>query len=189
MKGVRLSTFLTLVVMSAALLGSPVNAQNDVDERKPKFNNSIAIAGFNEEHNEGPLFRIVKNAFADIATDANSTLTNYTVVDASMELMVRDVKVARVPFTADVIRAATEACLGPHSLDEAKTWVQLSWVCRTDPDSPLSKFVVFKDSPELTLTVWFEGDKIREIRALEPIPVPMQRRVRMDAYEMTKETD
>lgn len=43
--------------------------------------------------------------------------------------------------------------------------------------------MTFRDSPELTVTIFFEGNRIKAIHAMEPIPVPLQPLVSMGAAE------
>ena len=88
----------------------------------------------------------------------------------------------RAPFTAATIRAASESCLGPYPFTEGRGWVQLSWVCRVDGVGPLARLLTFRESPELSLTIWFEGDLIKKIEAMEPLWIPGAPRVAMEAY-------
>lgn len=157
-------------------------AQTPREDRSPYLPTSIANGKPNQVKN-GPLFERIKAAVA-AANEGNgegfkrflspgSELTLRTHVGSDH---------VEIPFTVDVIRAATQSCDGPLSHDEGATWAQLSWVCRSDPEAMIAKYIKFRDSPEIVLTVWFDGTAIKGIDATEPIPVPGARLVTMDAY-------
>ena len=98
----------------------------------------------------------------------------------------RDGKLTRVSFTKEVAKAAVKSCVGPLSFDEGRNWVQLSWVCQVNEASPLAEFITFRESSEFALTVWFKNGKIVEGDAGEPLPVPGQRFVPMNAFDQMK---
>jgi len=93
---------------------------------------------------------------------------------------------AKTPFTVDILNAAMQSCLGPYLYDEGKTWLQFSWVCRTNGDTPLSRVVTFQNSPELGVTLFYEGSHVSRLSAEEPGWVPGARRLSMDAAERIK---
>jgi hypothetical protein len=131
----------------------------------------------------GPLFRKMETAIAAANTGDGAGFDAFLAPNASSTLHLMSTRELRqTPFTATTIQAATKSCIGPYPFDEGPFWVQLSWVCRTDKEAPLSSMVTFRDSPELSLTVWFEGNLIRYIDAGEPIYYPRARRLDMNAY-------
>jgi len=166
-----------------ALLGfaaaAPASAQ-DAGAR-PRLGFSIAERAAGNRI-DGPLFARARAAFAAarrsdrayaafLAPGADTQLTSFS--EAGMQ---------RAPFTAGTIRAAAESCLGPFAYDEGSDWVQLSWICRVDNVGPLARILTFRQSPELSLTIWFQGGRIKEIAAMEPLPIPGRRRPAMNAY-------
>jgi len=131
----------------------------------------------------GPLFQRVKAAFAAANEHGDSAFSRFLAPNAQLVLSSFSAGARQTaPFTPDVIRAATKSCVGPWEYNENTSWVQLSWICRTDAATPLSAFLRFQQSPELSLTVWFEGDRIKSIEAMEPLPIPGQRRVAMASF-------
>jgi hypothetical protein len=155
--------------------------------RRPKVGFSIAEKP-SERPPAGPLSKNVEAAFAAASAGGAVALQPFLAPDAELIMFIqgKDGKLAEVPFTTLVIQAATQACIGPYKYDEAPDWVQLSWVCRNDDGSPLAPFIKFEMSPELTLTVLFEGGLIKKIVAGEPVPIPRAPRVAMDSYPAMK---
>jgi hypothetical protein len=169
-----------------ASLFSQASSAAPPTDRKPTFSYSVAHDGQGRQAN-GPLFQKVVQALDSAKNGNAASLGRYLTKDASLKLMVHG-KTGSAPETlplgVETIRAAFESCLGPYSYDEGASWAQLSWICRVDAEAPLSKIMSFRDSPELTLTVWFAADLIKEIVAMEPLPVPGERLVSMNAYEV-----
>jgi hypothetical protein len=131
---------------------------------------------------DGPLFQRARAAFG-AANRSDAAFAPFLAPDASLELVTfPNGTIQRTPFTAATIRAATESCLGPYSFSEGPGWAQLSWICRVDGAGPLAGLIAFRDSPELSLTIGFEGGLIKTIEAMEPPMIPGARRVTMDAY-------
>jgi hypothetical protein len=137
---------------------------------------------------DGPLFQRARAAFA-AANRSDAAFAPFLAPDAALELITfPDGAIQRTPFTAATIRAAAESCLGPFSFSEGPGWAQLSWICRVDGAGPLAPLITFRDSPELSLTIWFEGGLIKSIEAMEPPLIPGARRVTMDAYAVMRRT-
>jgi hypothetical protein len=131
---------------------------------------------------DGPLFQRARAAFA-AAGRGDAAFAPFLAPDAALELVTfPDGTIQRTPFTAATIRAAGASCLGPYSFSEGPGWAQLSWICRVDGAGPLAALITFRDSPELSLTIGFEGGLIKTIEAMEPPLIPGARRVAMDAY-------
>ncbi|HYI47564.1 MAG TPA: hypothetical protein VEX35_03780 [Allosphingosinicella sp.] len=131
---------------------------------------------------DGPLLQRARAAIA-AANRGDAAFARLLAPNAELELTsFTDGGSQRTPFTAATIRAASESCLGPYPFTEGAGWVQLSWVCRVDGVGPLASLYTFQESPELSLTIWFEGDLIRKIQAMEPLWMPGARRVGMGAY-------
>jgi hypothetical protein len=131
---------------------------------------------------DGPLLQRARAALA-AANRGDAAFARLLARNAELELTsFSDGAMQRTPFTAATIRAASESCLGPYPFTEGAGWVQLSWVCRVDGVGPLASLYTFRDSPELSLTIWFEGDLIKTIEAMEPLMIPGERRVAMEAY-------
>ena len=89
------------------------------------------------------------------------------------------------PLSAAAIKAAFDSCVGPLPYDEGNSWVQFSLICRTDSAAPIAGFLSFRESAELNVSVWFDGEKIKEIVAMETIPVPGKRGFGLDVIEPT----
>lgn len=131
---------------------------------------------------DGPLFQRARAAFA-AARQSDAAYAAFLAPNAVARLTpLSDSAPQRKPFTAATIRAASESCLGPWAHDEGTDWVQLSWVCRVDNVGPLASILAFVNSPELSLTIWFEGGLIKQIAAMEPLPIPGARRLAMNAW-------
>jgi hypothetical protein len=131
---------------------------------------------------DGPLFQRARAAFA-AASRGDAAFAPFLAPDATLELITfPNGTIQRTPFTAATIRAAAESCVGPYSFSEGPGWAQLSWICRVDGAGPLAALITFRDSPELSLTIWFEGGLIKSIEAMEPPMIPGARRVTMGAY-------
>jgi hypothetical protein len=166
------------LVALVAAVPATVNAQEA--RRLPRLGFSIAEPS-PENNVDGPLFQRAKASFA-AAQQSDSAYRKFLKVDADAQLSSSPGAAGRVPFTAATIRAASESCLGPYPFDEGLDWVQLSWICRVDGVGPLASIMTFRDSPELSLTIWFDGGLISKISAMEPLWIPMRRRPAMDAY-------
>lgn len=131
---------------------------------------------------DGPLFQRARAAFA-AASRGDAAFAPFLAPEATLELVTfPDGTIRRAPFTAATVRAAHESCLGPFSFSEGPGWAQLSWICRVDGAGPLAPLITFRDSPELSLTIWFENGLIKTIEAMEPPLIPGARRVSMEAY-------
>ena len=173
-------TFVVAAVCNVALWSGAAHAQTN--DGKPKLGFSIAEKSSLDEDG-GPLFKRVKAAFVVAEAGDDAMFASFMTSDAKLELTTLvEGKRERVPFTAETVRTAKQACLGPYAYYETETWVQMSWVCRDDAASPFK----FDMSPELSLTVWFKGDAIQEVEAMEPLPMPLVRRVSKGAYAALK---
>ncbi len=130
-----------------------------------------------------PLFTRVKAAFA-AATEGNGLgFGDYLAPDHDLALeAITDSGPKKAPITVRTFSAIKSDCIGPYFFDEGTTWVQLSWICRVDGAGPLSSTLSFQNSPELTLTVWFEDRLIKSIEAREAFMIPGAPRVPMEAY-------
>lgn len=168
-----------------ALLSAPASqAQAPASERLPALGFSIADRPPGRT-TDGPLFRRAQAALAAANAGDGAGFARFLTPAAELQLSLTvDGQRRRVPFDVQTVRAAAQSCLGPYSFDEGSTWAQLSWVCRTDAEAPLASLLTFNDSPELSLTIWFEGDLIKAIEAMEPLPIPGRRRLTMDAYQI-----
>jgi hypothetical protein len=132
---------------------------------------------------DGPLLRRVKAAFAAANQGNGSGFAGFLAPDAQLDLsQFTGGSRQTTPFTAATIRAAIKSCIGPWAFDEGSSWVQLSWICSTDKDMPISTFVNFQGSSELSLTVWFDGMQIKTIDAMEPLPIPGAHRPALNAF-------
>ena len=152
-------------------------------ERRPALGFSVAHPTPGRT-SRGPLFQRFMEAVEAANRSDGTEFGRFLAPNADLQLLQAGaIPPERYPFSAEVIRAATGSCMGPYSFDEAGTWAQLSWICRVDAESPLSSFLTFRNSPELSVTVWFENGLIKEIQAMEPLEIPMMRRPAMNAYE------
>jgi len=152
---------------------------------RPRLGFSIAEAAPGNSAG-GPLFQ---RALATIAAAdrGDAAFARLLAPNAALELTsFSDGTLQRAAFTAATIRAAGASCLGPYPFTEGPDWVQLSWVCRVDGIGPLARLVTFRESPELSLTIWFEGGLIKRIEAMEPLMIPGARRVAMEAYAVMR---
>jgi hypothetical protein len=168
-----------LLLACAVMASTSTKAQSSDD--KPKLWASIADASTAEEGPSTPLWNRVKATIKSMGEENRKPFETLVKSNARLE-MVSDL--GRTPFTLDVVKAATESCVGPFLVGEGKAWLQFSWVCRTESPTSLSKFFTFKESPELAVTMWFEGNEVSELEATEPGPMPGARRVTMGAAEM-----
>lgn len=172
-------------VAMAALALSLAPAEAQEQERLPKLGISMSEKP-EAAPVEGPLFKRVKAALAaaDRGDDRAFAAFFTPAAEPRFAHFPEGSSLVRIPFDAAFARAIGKSCLAPKSYDEAAHWVQLSWVCRVDTASPLSKFTRFRYNPELVATVRFEGDRISGIDALETLMVPGEPRFRMEAYAM-----
>ena len=120
--------------------------------------------------NNGPLFDKAKAALL-IARDGDGAKFAEQLT-ASADLTLRKSAEDVIPFSDPIIKAALESCLGPLPYDEGRDWVQFSLICKTDGEAPIARYLSFRDSAELNVSVWFEGEKIKKIVAMETIPIP-----------------
>jgi hypothetical protein len=149
---------------------------------RPRLGFSLAERGPGNRI-DGPLLGRAKAAFA-AAGQSEAAWRAFLTPDAELQLVTFAGAQRQVaPFTAQIVRAAAASCVGPYAYDEGADWVQLSWVCRTDNVGPLAPLFTFHDSPELSLTIWFEGGLIKTIEAMEPLSIPGRRRYAMNAWE------
>lgn len=175
------------VIALAAATSAP-DAQAQDAERKPKLAYSIAELPAGSKAG-GPLFERAKAALAAADKGGSAAFGRFLAPGATLKLNVFEPasgELRQADFTAATVRAASRACLGPFPFDETASWVQLSWVCRVDAQSPLAPYIAFRDNPELTLTIWYEKGLIRVINARESLMIPMRPRLTMDAYEILK---
>lgn len=177
-----------LVALAAASTPAVLDAQVQEAERKPKLAYSIADLPAGSAPG-GPLFERAKAALAAADKGGSAAFARFLAPGARLKLNLVEPESGELneaAFTAETIRAASSACLGPFPYDESASWAQLSWVCRVDAQSPLAAHIRFRNNPELTLTIWYEKGLIREIHARESLMVPMRPRLTMDAYEILK---
>ena len=182
---VRLASFGALL---AAIAGSTAYAQTQAPERKPSFAFSIANPTPNRT-TDGPLFKRMKEALDAANQGDGAGFTKFIANGAQLfftPFSEPERSAPKKPFDARAIQAVSQSCLGPYSFDEAAGWAEVSWVCREDSGSKVSRYMTFHNSPELTVTVWFENGLIKAIDAMEPIPLPGMRHVSMGAYSMIK---
>jgi hypothetical protein len=172
---------LSMVAAFTALsLASAAIAQSPAPDKKPEFPKSIANTKPTHFRN-GPLFMRAKSAFSAAQEDA--AFSAFLAENAKVQL---SSYFSRPPVhqTLDgpLIRAIVASCDGPLSYDEGSDWVQLNWVCRVDTDSPLARYYTFRESPEIVMMIYFQGNLIKSIDAMEPLPVPGLNKLSMDAY-------
>lgn|GEM_PF-4385356 len=170
------------LALVAVLFASPCLAQAPAPDasRRPTLGFSVAEPERGLQR-EGPLFARALDALKAAREGGDAAFGRFVVPGAELELFVAPG--AKQPFAAATVRAASESCVGPYSFDEGPDWAQLSWVCRVDGNGPLARILSFRDSPELSLTVWFDGQRIKRIHAMEPLSIPGRRRAAMNAYE------
>ncbi len=132
----------------------------------------------------GPRYQLVKRAI-EAANEGNGAgFQAFLSPDAELKLFFRrDGERVDVPLSAEMIRTIEASCAGPYSHNEGAAWAQLSWICPTDGSGALARTMTFEDNPELSVTVWFDGDRIERINAREAFMIPMQRRAAMDAFD------
>ena len=180
---VRQSRFIAIALIASFGLAPAAAAgmQAAPADDRPHLGFSIAAARPGNIVN-GPLLQRARAALA-AANRGDAAFARLLTPNAVLELVSSpDGTPQRAPFTAATIRAASESCLGPYPFTEGRGWVQLSWVCRVDGVGPLARLLTFRESPELSLTIWFEGDLIKKIEAMEPLWIPGAPRVAMEAY-------
>ena len=183
MKKVRVASMFLAIPMCIG--ATAAYAQSAPPNRKPTMNASVADTGKIDEEG-GPLFQRMKKVLA-AADQGAAAFKKFFTAKADLDLnYFVDHQLRHAPFTTGTVQAVKKSCLGPFSIDEGATWVQLAWICRTDESAPIARMVKFRESSELGLTAWFENGRIKQIIANEPLPVPMKRFVPMDAYEKMK---
>lgn len=187
MSAYKLNGGLAAGLLLSCALSSVAVAEDQNTDRRPTYNFSVAMPDFEQQVREGPLFARAQSAIRVASVDEGQGFEEFLSPDADLTLRVRrDGSLRELPLTTEILRAANSSCLGPYSFDEGGDWAQLSFICRVDGEGELSQFLAFTNSPELTLTVWFDGENIERIDAFEPLPVPMQRAVAMNAYDLMK---
>ena len=145
---------------------------------------TFSIANDDSPASEGILFKSLKAAFDAARIDNGIGFSKFVATNAELKLSVFDnSSIKETVFGTAVANAVTKSCVGPYPYDEGADWVQVSFVCGVDSQSPFARFLTFRDSPELILTAWYEGKSIKKILAMESLPVPGQRKVSMGAYE------
>lgn len=173
------------LLAAAALLALPglaVAAAAQTSDGLPRLGFSLAERGSGNRI-DGPLLQRAKAAFA-AAGQSDAAYAPFLAPNADAQLSISSESgTQQASFTAATIRAATESCIGPWAYDEGADWVQLSWICRVDNVGPLASILTFQRSPELSLTIWFEGGLIKRIQAMEPLWIPGARRLAMNAFE------
>jgi len=176
------------IVAVLTVFTSGMVAAQDVPDRKPMMMRSIAEPVLPSTVRDGAHFRRVDKLFAAVAKGNDAALGKAAIPGAKLKLTsFEDGKLSSQAFTGAVIRAAMASCVGPLSVDEGRAWVQLSWVCDTSAGTLLSRLFKFRESPELSLTVFFKNDLIESIDAIEPLSLPGAKRVTMDAYSTMKQ--
>ena len=97
-------------------------------DRQPRMAYSIANVGM--MHGKGgTLFESAKVALAS-ANENDAAFARHLVTTADLTLLsVVDGTLSKEPFTAQTARSVRQSCLGPYFVDEAASWVQISWVC------------------------------------------------------------
>lgn len=179
----RQSLFAAAALLASCGLAPAAGAATQAEpvDTRPSLAFSIAEAPPGNDADR-PLFRRARAALA-AASRGDAAFARFLTPNAKLELTsFSDQVLRRMPFTAATIRAASESCIGPYPFTEGPGWVQLSWVCRVDGVGPLARLFTFQDNPELALTIWFEGERIKEILAMEALMVPGAQRVAMEAY-------
>ena len=152
-------------------------------ERKPEFMRSLA----DPADVKGPLFVGFKKILAAVGNGDDSAWNASLSPKAEVQLYSSsDGKPQPHALTADMIRAMAASCFGPYLVDEGKDWTQFSWVCDPKGTTPLSKYVKFRESPELAATVFFVQGKVERMMVVEPLPFPGGRLLTMDAYDALK---
>lgn len=173
----------TGLAIIAMLFASPCLTQASARDasRRPALGFSIAEPERSEQ-SAGPLFARALDALNSARGGGDAAFARYLAPGAELELFAAPG--VKQPFTAATARAASQSCAGPYPFDEGSDWAQLSWVCRIDGNGPLAQILSFRDSPELSLTVWFDGQRIKRIHAMEPLWIPGRRRLAMNAYDL-----
>lgn len=169
----------------AALLTLAAAAPQDSTKRLPAFNFSIAeqVMGRKPAPTTSVLFNKVQAAL-EVANseDSKAFLKAFQPWAA---LTIKDGFNYNF-FSVELLQAVKQSCKGPYQYDEGEDWTQFSWVCDTSGDTPLARYVTLADSPELTASVWFDGQLIKEMSLKEPLWVPGAPRVSAGAYTRAK---
>ncbi|MGQ0589374.1 MAG: hypothetical protein ACT4N8_07570 [Sphingosinicella sp.] len=170
-----------LVLSSSSVAALVSSAQGEERQARPGTRSVVQIDP--ENRVDGPLFNRMRAAFAAANEGDGRAFNRFVAPDANLALLwFSGTEIQRAPLSAETIRAATASCIGPISYDEGPNWVQLSWVCRVDGVGPLASIITFRDSPELSLTAWFENGLITRLEAMEPLSIPGWPRLRMNAF-------
>lgn len=175
--------FARTFALSCIALCAAQSATAQQPERKPLPLRSLAEA----LDVPGPLFHGVRKALLAFSKGDGSAWQESLAPDADLDYFAfSNEKLEKRKLTDDVIRAAMASCFGPYLVDEGSRWTQFSWVCNPKGDTQLSKFVTFRESSELAVTVFFKEGKIASMWVAEPLPVPGGRLLTMDAYDLLK---
>lgn len=158
---------------------TPANSQ--ASERKPEALFTIAALEFDPDREGGPLFSRAQAAL-QLAMQGQDAEFKDQFLPVARQVLHSVSAGTQTRVTPEFLRAVGSSCLGPLFYDEAQGWVQLSYVCSKSPDMPLAKFLSFRDSPELGATLWFEGDRIKEIAMHDAFPVPGRRMMSASAF-------
>ena len=163
----------TLLVAATAI------AQSDAS--KPSIGFTIGVPTSTVEGPNTPLWNKLKKALIASQSDNGAAFKGLLLPGA--KAVIHTGGDSPSPFTTATIKAAMQSCFGPYLYDEGKTWLEFSWVCHVNKSTPLSRILTFRDSPELSVVVWYEGSRIKELMASEHVVVPGMPKLRMDAAE------
>lgn len=175
--------FVRALLLGAVAVSPMHTAVAQEAERKPEFMRSLA----DPADVKGPLFVGLAKNLAAVGKGDDAAWNASLLPKADVRLYSSsDGKPQPHALTADMIRAMAASCFGPYLVDEGKDWTQFSWVCDPKGATPLSKYVKFRESPELAATVFFVQGKVERMMVVEPLPFPGGRLLTMDAYDVLK---
>lgn len=167
----------------AAGQATGLQTQSKSDDGKPNVSPSIVDVDGQGDTTK-PFYRKVEAAFQAARRGDAGPFTRLLAPKADAGVTVWQGSARRtVPMTTATVKAITKNCLGPYAIAEGAAWTQFSFVCRTDADSTLHDTIRFENSPELSMTAFFENGRIAVLHAGEVIMIPGRRLVAMDAYE------
>lgn len=177
------SVIASVSLLSVSLLGTPALSAPRNADGLPSVVFSTAEDYSAGTLSNGPLFDKAKAAL--LLAHRGEIERFSEQLTSTAELTLRKGIGESTPLSAAAIKAAFDSCVGPLPYDEGGNWVQFSLICRTDSAAPIAGFLSFRESAEVNVSVWFDGEKIKEIIVMETIPIPGKRGFGMGVIEPT----
>ena len=182
--------WIVATLMVFTLLNAGSRAQVLAQEVIKEPYKSVAAVGFSIDRDGRPRFSQALAAFDAVESDKEKKLQSYMTLraDYTFRTFKKGAERSR-PFDAEVVRALSQSCFGPFFVSEGDAWAKISWVCDTTSDTAIAEYHDFQETSEIAAMIFFKGDKISSLMAGEQLIIPGRKVVRLDAYQLMKESD